>query len=265
MTNTARQTRRPVKSSQSKAQSGAGMGVDVYGGPVIDPTENVLSLVDVEKAHARELRAADLEHDRDLRTAEARYQDGMRQAEKEKQEALAVLKQGYDKQISDILTVQVKTTSELISTQLDKVTTSLSNQINAARQEQIGLIGTLSERIGRLEQNQWQTSGKASVSDPATAEALSRMATSITSLSASTADAMNKTAFTNAEALSKLATGIAALQTGSKVGEGQRMGQGQVVAWIVAAVMLMASIVSPIIAYNAMKPSVVYQPNQSVR
>lgn len=224
------------------------MGIDTFGGPVIDPTENVLSLVDVEKGHAKELRQADLDYDKDMRAAEARYQDGMRLAEKEKQQALAELKQGYDKQISDILTVQVKTTSELISTQLDKVTTSLSNQIQAAAVQQSGLITTLSERIGRLEQNQWQTAGKTSVSDPATADALSRMAAGIASLSTTTTEAMNKTSTATAEAIAKLTLTLTGLQTSeSRVG-GAAMGMKDTNARLLAIVMACAAVASPVVS-----------------
>lgn len=234
----SRQHRRPTRGREgTQGQgSGAGVGVDVFGGPAIDPTENVLSLVDVEKGHWKELRQSDRDHDRDLRAAESKFQDGMRNAEKDKQTALAELKQGYDKQISDILTVQVKTTSELISTQLDKVTTSLSNQISAATVTQVGLINTLSERIGRLEQNQWQTAGKTSVSDPATADALSRMASGIASLSTTTTEAMGKISNANAEAITKLTAGIAALKETGTETRGRGMGRGEVFAWLSAAV-----------------------------
>jgi hypothetical protein len=193
--------------------SGAGTGVDVHGGPVIDPTENVLALVDVQKDHSLSLRVDDNKYHEAMLAAEAKYQDGMRHAEVEKQRELASLKQVYDKQISDILTVQVKTTSELISTQLDKVTTSLSNQINAAAVQQMGLTTTLSERIGRLEQAQWQSAGKTSVSDPATADALTKMALAVQSLTMT-----------------------------EKKSEGQVTGRDDMVKWFIAALTIVIAI-----------------------
>lgn len=156
-------------------RSGHGIGIDASGGPVIDPTENVLALVDVEKEHQKELRAAD-----------TKYQDNMRSVAEGHRQEIAALKQYYEKQIGDILTVQVKTTSELISTQLDKVTDSLSNQITAltkATSEQIAaLTATLSERIGQLERFRWEVGGKTSVSDPATADAITKMAAAVQGL-----------------------------------------------------------------------------------
>lgn len=162
-----------------------GPAVDRVGAPVIDPTENVLALVDVQKEHAEQLRIADQKYSDDMRRADARFDTEMRRADNQRLSELAALKQNYDKQISDILTVQVKTTSELISTQLEKVTTSLSNQINAQGSQQTSLMTTLSERIGRLEQSQWQSVGRTSVSDPATADAISRMEVALRSLGSS--------------------------------------------------------------------------------
>ena len=52
MPNTIRQPRRGGK---------AGMGVDSLGGPVIDPTENVISLVEAEAKRQDDLRRASKE------------------------------------------------------------------------------------------------------------------------------------------------------------------------------------------------------------
>jgi hypothetical protein len=184
-----RQTRR-------RKQNGSGRGVDSSGGPVIDPTENVLALVQVEKEHAQELRAADQRLNEELRQAdyrlnravfegEVRYQDGMRNAESRRQNDIITLKQTYDDKVSAILTAQVTTTSDLISTQLDKVTDNLSKQISAAADQARTLMGTLSDRIGTLEQSRWEVAGRASVQDPATAAALKKLNSTINGLGTS--------------------------------------------------------------------------------
>jgi hypothetical protein len=165
----SRQTRRPARGARGTF---AGIGVDALGGPVIDPTENVLALVDVQTIHQNEMRVA-----------ESQYQNGMREAEVRRLSDLASLKERYDKQISDILTIQVKTTSELISTQLDKVTNSLSSQINTAAAQNASLMGTLSDRIGKLEQSKWEVAGRTSVQDPATAATLVQISSVLKTLS----------------------------------------------------------------------------------
>jgi hypothetical protein len=160
------------QSRSRRPTTNAGLGVDAMGGPVIDPTENVLSLVDVQATHAKELRSADERRYTDLRTADQRYQNDIRRAENQRLNDLAKLKANYDKQIADMLSVQVKTTSDLISTQLDKVTTALGAQITT-------LTATLNDRIAQLERFRYEMGGKTSVSDPATASALVEMANAI--------------------------------------------------------------------------------------
>jgi hypothetical protein len=221
--------------------AGAGAGVDIYGDPVIDPTQNVIALVEVEKAHNKELREMEVRHAQENRVADQKFNDKMLEFEIQRQRDLATLKQQYDSQISNIVTVQTKTTSDLIATQLDKVTASLSNQITASSLQQNGLLVTLSERIGKLEQARWEVSGKTSVSDPATADSLMRMSNSITSLSTMTAEAMNKIAGTTTEAIAKLSMKNAAYG-------GERSGKQESSARVFAVIMAAAAVASPIVA-----------------
>jgi hypothetical protein len=189
---------------------GHGLGVDASGGPVIDPTENVLALVDAEKEHASDLRHAELNRLSQLRGADNKYQDAMRLAEVRRQDDLAAQKERSDKQIADILSIQVRTTSDLISTQLDKVTTALSSQIaalTATMGNQVTTLATnLGERLSELERFRYEMGGKTSVSDPATAEALREMSTAIHLLSG----------------------------TDAKI-EGRGLARGEIIAWVVGS------------------------------
>ena len=112
-------------------------------GAIIDPTENVLSLVEAESRYQNAMRLA-----------EARRQDDLRQADSRRLDDLAALRVQYDTKMAEILTVQVKTTSDLISAQLDKTTTNLGVQINTN-------VTALLDRIGQLEHFRWEVGGVA--------------------------------------------------------------------------------------------------------
>jgi hypothetical protein len=159
-----------------------GIGVDSHGGSVIDPTKNVEALVRALEVTQEKLRTSDARRLDDLRAADNKRQDDLREADGIRLSELASQKDRYDRQIFDIQTVQVKTTSDLISAQLSKETGSLSNQINAATVQTQGLIQTISSRIDKLEQARYETAGRASVQDPATSDALERMAGAIKAL-----------------------------------------------------------------------------------
>jgi hypothetical protein len=169
--------------------SGAGVGVDVFGRGVVDPTKNV-----------RELVLAESKYQDAMRDAETRFQNAMRDGEARRLNDLAALRQVYDARIAEDLRVGVKTTSEQLASQLIKETGSLSNLIGALRTEFTGQLGTLTTsfanqitaltnaltpRLADLERFRWESGGRTSVSDPATAEALTKMAKAIDGLSIS--------------------------------------------------------------------------------
>ena len=224
--------------------TGTGIGIDRYGGGVVDPTANVIALVEAETRHAKEIRELENQRQDELREAESRRQDELRIAEQAHQEAMASLKQGSDKQMSDVLTVQVKTTSDLISKQLEKETASLANQFQAAAAQLSALITTLSERIGRLEQSRWEVTGKTSVSDPATADSLRMMSNSISALTNNTNESMVKVTATMSEAIAKLN-----IKNASSSGHdaGTQDSSARIYA-IVMAVVAVAAVASPIIS-----------------
>jgi len=86
------------------------------------------------------------------------------------------------------------------------------------------------------------------VSDPATADALSRMAAGIASLSTTTTDAMNKTTTATAEAIAKLTTTLTGLQSVETRAGGHEMGKSDTNARLLAIVMACAAVASPVLA-----------------
>jgi hypothetical protein len=164
-----------------------GIGIDAQGHDAIDPTKNV-----------RDLVLAESKYQDAMRVAEARLQDALREAECRRLNDLAYLRQLYDARIAEDLRVGVKTTSEQLAFQLTKETGSLSNLIGALRTEFTGQLGTLTNsfanqitamtnaltpRLADLERFRWESGGRTSVSDPATSEALTKMAIAINGLS----------------------------------------------------------------------------------
>lgn len=107
------------------------MGVDTFGGPVIDPTENVLGALDKESEHRDALRYSD-----------NHYQDAMREAETRRINELAAQKQTFDLELAKVLRANQDAASTLLATQLKEVKNDLS------------------DRTAKLEQFRWETGGK---------------------------------------------------------------------------------------------------------
>jgi hypothetical protein len=213
-----------------------GIPVDFRGAPTIDPTKNVLDLVRAESKYQDAMRAelATLVNEKVdsaklmvkmLSDSMAAFQNAMRDAETKRIDQLAQTRQEFQNTIRDMLAESVRTTSNLVSTQL------------------VQIQATFDTRVTKLEAGAFTQAGKSSVADPATQDAIARMAGSIASLKADQIEAWGKlTASINTVGKSEMAT------------RSERMGQGQVVAWIIGAAMLMAAIATPLIAVLAMRP-----------
>jgi len=166
-----RQTRRATAVGYSKGDNGRpgrpGVGIDAAGAPVIDPTENVLALVDAQARFQRE-KDADAEKYLAAEIAHVqKYFDMVINSERRRVDDLSALRKDYDKQISETQREQMKTTSDLVSTQLDKVTTSLSETINKTSDNIVATLATMNSRIAEVEKFRYDMGGRAAVSDPA--------------------------------------------------------------------------------------------------
>lgn len=152
-----RQTRRPP--------TGIGLGVDASGGPVIDPTENVLALVDVEKAHAKAFLEVNIQRQDELRQAEMTRVNDLRAQRKEYEARIESLVVRYETRIESIQTAATSANSSLLATQLANIE------------------NTLGVRITDLEKKSWEGSGKTSVADPALAKVIEKMTETVAALS----------------------------------------------------------------------------------
>lgn len=240
-----------------------GIGVDFRGDGTIDPTKNVLDLVRAGAEYQNAMRDAEARISVIRSEAETRRIDDLAEAERRRIDGLAALRSQYDTRIAEDLRVGVKTTSEQLASQLIKETGSLSNLIGALRTEfgsQISALTTsftnqftsginaLTPRIADLERFRWESGGKTSVSDPATAEALQRMASSITALSTTTTDAMNKTTTATAEAIAKLTVTLSGMREVESGVGGVRKGMTDSNARMLAIIMTVSTVASVFIA-----------------
>lgn len=218
-----------------------GIGVDSRGGAVIDPTKNVLDLVRAESTRQNDMRdalkelmtttvAGLKEQIKIMYDGMVMFQNAQRDAETRRIDELAETRQEFQNTIRDMLAESVRTTSTLVSTQLA--------QIQA----------TFDTRVSKLEAGAFTQAGKSSVSDPATADALTRMAAGIAALSTTTTDAMNKTTTATAEAIAKLTTTLTSLQSTESRTGGREMGKADTNARLLAVVMAVAAVASPVIS-----------------
>jgi hypothetical protein len=164
---TSRQIRRPKSRRRDDVAPRPGITVDAYGSDAVDPTENVLALVDAQARFQEKFdeltakfNAAEIAH-------VTQFFNTVIEAERRRVDNLADQKKEFDQQNSEIQRNQMKTTSDLVSTQLDKITDSLSDTINKMGDNFAATLSTFDKRLSGVEQFRYETGGRSSVSDPA--------------------------------------------------------------------------------------------------
>jgi hypothetical protein len=134
--------------------SAAGKGVDAQGNQVIDPTDNVLDLVDAESKYTTGMRStgeqlfdAKIASVKETLTAkleaESRIQNWMRDSEMKRLTESAAQRQFYETRIADMLRTSVESTSTLVSGQL------------------VSIQGAFNERVSQLERFRYELGGRS--------------------------------------------------------------------------------------------------------
>jgi hypothetical protein len=228
------------EAANNRPSGSMGIGVDAFGGAVIDPTRNVLDLVHAESKYqdgmrdnlekmldqAREYEAK-LQHN--AKDAESKLQTLRADAESKRIDQLAELRQIYDKRIADMLSESVRSTSSLVSTQL------------------VQIQATFDARVSKLEEFRWQSTGRSSVADPALSASLEALGSSIGNMQSSFAETLGKLTAAQSDAMTKVMASISALQESGSSTKGQGLGRRDVAAWVFAGLMALAAVAGPII------------------
>jgi hypothetical protein len=200
-----------------------GIGVDAHGGSVIDPTKNVEDLVEAGKLEAEKLRAADMRFlDAQLlasekfqnfaRESENRLQNFARDAESKIQTALRDSETRRIDQLADTRQKFLDTIRDMLAESVRTTSTLVSSQL-------VQIQATFDSRVTKLEAAQLTQAGRSSVADPAISDALIR-----------------------------INSALAAIQASESRVSGAGMGQRDTSARLLAVVMAVAAVASPVIA-----------------
>lgn len=163
--------------STSTPTPAPGLGVDARGNAVIDPTANVISLVEAGQTRQDDLRAAQnaltaekvrhveamaqlrAEHSREIRQSETDRLDKIRQVD-----VLAVSTAADRAQAAiQALAAVTTTNAENLRNALTATATTLATQLATT-------VAAINERIATLEKSSYTGQGKSTVADPQLAE-----------------------------------------------------------------------------------------------
>jgi hypothetical protein len=137
-----------------------GLGVDAQGGPVVDPTQNVLDLVAAAIQRQDDLRAAESRHVREIAVLRAEYQAEIRQLETQRVNAIRAVDAQAVQQAAGV----AETRASALATQVAASAEAMRNQVAAAAQAaQLALtqaLGPINEAIADLRRAQYEAQGQ---------------------------------------------------------------------------------------------------------
>lgn len=163
-----------------------GVGVDASGNAVLDPTANVLALVDAAVIRLNDLvacngrriddmRELNAQHAREMQVMHANYQDQLRLAESKRIDAIravdvAAVGVAADRAAAQagVLAAQVAASAETLRALVATTQTALASQLQQ-------MSTAFTERLAALEKAQYESKGKSGVTDPAMAELVAEM------------------------------------------------------------------------------------------
>jgi hypothetical protein len=154
-------------------RTGAGMGVDTYGNAVIDPTQNVISLVAAEKERADDLRRAYKEitdvkitHQKELGDLRAQHQSDLRKAESERLDAIRqVDREDVTKTAAQAMRA-IETLAATTNTTAETLRSQVAATASAAAVSLANSMGEVNKRLSALELAGSEGKGKQTVADP---------------------------------------------------------------------------------------------------
>jgi hypothetical protein len=179
----------------SNGRRPTGIGVDSAGSPVIDPTANVIALVEAESKRLDEARMAESKRVDEQMALRADYDEKLRQAEAKRIDAIRAVDVNAVAVASQRAADQASVLANQVVQSAEALRTLVASTAATVAQSQQQLANTLSARLTTLEQAQYEGKGKQSFQDP-TIAALAENVRKLVEVNATTSGARGASAST---------------------------------------------------------------------
>ena len=141
------------------ANSNPGPGVDAEGRPVIDPTQNVLDLVEAAIKRQDDLRNAESRHMREISELRAQYDRELREAESARIDAIRAVDVGAVNRAADVAAAQAETLRIQVATSAETLRTQVAASATAAAVALGNALDPLQTAIADLRRAQYEAQG----------------------------------------------------------------------------------------------------------
>jgi hypothetical protein len=170
-----------------------GVDVDVHGAAIVDPTANVLQLVEAAIRRQDDLRYADerlageqQRHLKELLGLRSEFSKEMRQLETERINAIRQVDVTAVRTEADRALVAIQTLAAQTATDREKLRTDVAVTAQTIAKQTSDTVGQLNDRIAALERTSYEGKGKEAVSDPMMAQMVAELKLLSTTMTRST-------------------------------------------------------------------------------
>jgi len=136
-----------------------GMGVDASGGPVVDPTQNVLDLVAAAIQRQDDLRDQEARHIRELMEIRGDHTREMRRAEADRIDAIRAVDVGAVNRAAEVSAQQAQTLATQVATSAETLRTQVQAAATAATVALAAALEPIQKDIADLRRAQYEAQG----------------------------------------------------------------------------------------------------------
>ena len=158
----------------NNATRGQGLGVDNTGGPVVDPTANVVALVEANAKSTAMLRDADIKfndattaHLKEIGALRSEHVKEARSFDREQSRAIREVDQANAKATAEQILQAVNTNAAVAERTAQTLAKQVTDTAAAAENRQVAFANDMGKRLSAVELSMSKGEGKQQVSDPA--------------------------------------------------------------------------------------------------
>jgi hypothetical protein len=140
-------------------RNGPGPGVDAAGIPVVDPTQNVLDLVEASVRRLDDLRAAEAKHVREIADLRSKYDAELRQAESQRIDAIRAVDVGAVNRAAEVSATVASTLAAQVATSAETLRTQVAAAAGAATVALAAALEPIQKDIADLRRAQYEAQG----------------------------------------------------------------------------------------------------------
>lgn len=143
-----------------------GVGVDSHGGAVVDPTANVLQLVEAAIQRQDDLREVEAKHIREIMGMQVNYQEKLALKETARIDAIRAVDVGAVNRAAEVASTQAATLATQVATSAETLRNQVAATATVAEAKLAAALVPLQESIADLRRAQYEAQGqKAQVGD----------------------------------------------------------------------------------------------------